>query len=124
MKMTGYWTTTLIIAFVMLSGGAADLVRQKDTVEGMVRLGYPVYFVSILGAWKVLGALALLVPSFPRLKEWAYAGVFFDLTGAAISHTVCHSEAWHVVVTLSFAGLALASWALRPAGRKLGDADL
>ena len=77
MKMIGYWTTTIIIAFILLSGGVAELVRQKDTVEGMVHLGYPVYFVSILGVWKVLGAVALLAPRFPRLKEWAYAGVFF-----------------------------------------------
>jgi hypothetical protein len=60
-------------------------VRQKDAVEAVVRLGYPAYFVAILGFWKVLGGIALLVPRFPRLKEWAYAGAFFDLTGAAAS---------------------------------------
>jgi hypothetical protein len=120
MKTISYWTATIIIAFVLLSGGAADLFRQKDTVGGMLHLGYPIYFVSILGVWKVFGAVALLAPRFPRLKEWAYAGVFFDLTGAAISHAACNDAIWHVIVTLSFAGIALASWALRPPERKLG----
>jgi len=114
-----YWASTGIIAFVLLSGGAAELAGQKDTIAGMVHLGYPTYFVTILGVWKVLGTVAILAPGFPRLKEWAYAGIFFDLTGAAISHAACGDAAWHIVVTLSLAGIAMASWALRPAGRRL-----
>ena len=88
-------------------------------IEGMAHLGYPAYFAAILGFWKVLGSIALVVPRFPRLKEWAYAGIFFDLTGAAVSHAVCHDEAWHVLVTSGFAVLTLVSWALRPQGRRL-----
>ena len=81
-----YWTTTVLIAFFIGSGGVAQLARVPDTVDGFVHiLGYPLYFVTILGVWKVLGAIAILVPRFPRLKEWAYAGIFFDLTGAAAS---------------------------------------
>jgi uncharacterized membrane protein YphA (DoxX/SURF4 family) len=82
-------------------------------------LGYPLYFIMILGVWKVLGTIALLVPGFPRLKEWAYAGIFFNMTGAAISHAVSGSAAWHILYTGFLAVLTLASWALRPQSRKL-----
>jgi uncharacterized membrane protein YphA (DoxX/SURF4 family) len=86
-------------------------------------LGYPMYFFAILGFWKVLGAIAILVPRFPRLKEWAYAGIFFDLTGAAASVAAVRGYgvyAFHVLAPLILAGLTVASWALRPESRKLG----
>ena len=62
-----------------------DGYHLRNNVEGIVHLGYPLYFITIIGFWKVLGAITLLAPGFPRLKEWAYAGIFFDLTGAAAS---------------------------------------
>ncbi len=120
-KALAYWTTTLILALALFSGGAAQLIHQPDTMRGMTQLGYPVYFITLLGFWKVLGAIALLAPRFPRLKEWAYAGVFFEMTGAAVSHAAAGDPAWHVAVTLGFALLTLASWALRPEGRILGS---
>ena len=89
----------------------------------MKQLGYPVYFVMILGFWKLLGSLALLIPGVPRVKEWAYAGIFFNMTGAAVSHLVCQDAAWHVVVTIGLAALSVASWALRPASRTLGSTE-
>ena len=119
-KSIAYWTTTILFVFGMLSGGIAELARRSDNVEGMVRLGYPVYFMMIIGFWKVLGSVALVVPRFPRLKEWAYAGFFFNMTGAAVSHAVSGDATWHVGVTLGFAALAVASWALRPQSRTLG----
>jgi hypothetical protein len=85
----------------------------------MVQLGYPVYLLTILGVWKLLGAIALLVPRFPRLKEWAYAGIFFEMTGAAASWALCGDNA-SALGLLIFAALALASWALRPRSRILG----
>ncbi len=91
--------------------------------EAMVLLGYPLYFFHILGFWKVLGAIAILVPRFPRLKEWAYAGIFFDLTGAAASCVAVGGSgpyAFHVLAPLVLAALAIASWALRPASRIIG----
>ena len=120
-KMIGYWVTTVVLALAMISGGAAELARLPGNVEGMVHLGYPLYFMTIIGFWKVLGGIAVLMPRFPRLKEWAYAGIFFNMTGAAASHLVCGDAAWHVVVTSLLAALAIASWALRPPSRTLGD---
>ena len=120
MKVIAYWVTTAFLLFNILAGGIAELLQRPDTVEGMILLGYPVYFVMILGVWKVLGTVALLVPGFPRLKEWAYAGIFFNMTGAAISHAVSGSAAWHVYYTSFLAVLTLTSWALRPQSRTLG----
>ena len=120
LKKIGYWTGTVLLALALLPGGAAHFVGQKDAVESVVRLGYPAYFVAILGFWKVLGGIALLVPGFPRLKEWAYAGVLFDLAGAAASHVACRSATWHVAVPVVLAALTVISWALRPPSRTLG----
>jgi uncharacterized membrane protein YphA (DoxX/SURF4 family) len=115
-----YWTTTILVAFSM-SGGVAQLAHVPGVVDGFVRvLGYPPYFVTILGFWKVLGAIAILVPRFPRLKEWAYAGIFFDLTGAAASSAAVGGNAFHVITPLVIVGITVASWALRPPSRTIG----
>src|SRR5262249_40910239 len=106
-KSVAYWMTTGMVVFAMLSGGVAELAHRPETIDGMRLLGYPVYFVMILGFWKLLGSLALVVPGLPRVKEWAYAGIFFNMTGAAVSHLVCHDAAWHVGVTLGLAALAV-----------------
>ncbi|MHA6623416.1 DoxX family protein [Pseudonocardia sp. DLS-67] len=116
--MIGYWATTGVIVFVLLTGGAADLMRRPETAAGVVALGYPLYFVSILGAWKLLGVAALLAPRFPRLKEWAYAGAFYNFAGALISHLVSGSDTVHVIWTGLFSACALASWASRPRERR------
>lgn len=118
-RSAGYWTTTTLIALAFLSGGAAYLFRADVPLRGMAELGYPAYFVTILGIWKVLGGLAILAPRLPRLKEWAYAGIAFDLTGAAFSHAAVGQPAVKVIVPLVLLGIAAASWALRPASRRL-----
>jgi hypothetical protein len=115
-----YWITTVLVAFSM-SGGIAQLAHVPGVVDGFVRiLHYPAYFVTILGFWKVAGAVTILVPGLPRLKEWAYAGIFFDLTGAAASCAAVGSPPFHIVAPLLIALLCLASWALRPDSRKIG----
>lgn len=124
-KSIVYWTTTVLIAFLIGSGGVAQLARVPGTVNGFTHiLGYPLYFVTILGVWKVLGAIAILVPRFPRLKEWAYAGIFFDLTGAAASSAAVGGSggvyAFHILAPLIVAVIAVASWALRPESRVIG----
>ena len=123
MKAIAYWATTGMIVFAMFSGGIAELAHRPETINGMKELGYPVYFVMIIGFWKLFGSLVLVAPGLPRVKEWAYAGIFFNMTGAAVSHLVSHSAWWHVVVTLGLAALTIGSWALRPASRTLGNAE-
>lgn len=118
-RRIGYWVATGIIAFVFASGGLAQLARRPENVEGLVQLGYPAYVCTILGLWKVLGAAALLVPRFPRLKEWAYAGIVFELTGAAASQAFSGGSVGHVVAPLVLGAIALASWGLRPESRTL-----
>ena len=118
-KSISYWVVTAMVAFFIGSGGAAELMRVPGNVEGLAHLGYPAYFATIIGFWKVMGAIAILVPGFPRLKEWAYAGIFFNMTGAAATGVFTHSAEWHVIVDLTLAALTVASWALRPASRRL-----
>jgi len=123
MKSIAYWTTTILVAFPIGSGGIAQVAHLQQNVDGFTRvLGYPLYFLTVLGVWKVVGAIAILVPRFPRLKEWAYAGIFFDLTGAAASWAAVggSGEAFHIIAPLIIAGLAVASWALRPESRTMG----
>jgi len=117
----GYWAATGIVGLAFAAGGVGDLSGSPQILEGMAHLGYPAYFATILGAWKVLGAVALLAPRFPRLKEWAYAGIFFDLTGAAASHAESGDPAGKVITPLVLLAIAAASWALRPESRKLAS---
>jgi hypothetical protein len=116
-----YWTTTGLVAFFIGGGGLAQIWQFKANPHGVVpELGYPMYFFAILGFWKMLGAIAILAPRFPRLKEWAYAGIFFDLTGAAASCAAVGgygAYAFHVLAPLAIAGLTMVSWALRPPSR-------
>jgi hypothetical protein len=123
-KNVTYWITTGIIAFFIGSGGLAQVAQFAGNPHGTVPvLRYPMYFFLILGIWKVLGAIAILVPRYPRLKEWAYAGIFFDLTGAAASVAAVGSYgvfAFHIIAPLILAGIMMASWALRPESRVIG----
>lgn len=121
MTRLAYWLSTGLLAAAMLSGGIRELMLHPATVQGMRELGYPEYFGQLIGLWKVFGAVTLLAPRLPRLKEWAYAGIFFNVTGAAVSHVASGSASWHVSVTATFAVLTLVSWLLRPADRRLGE---
>jgi len=120
-----YWIMTALVAFFIGSGGIAQMMQYFASPHAVVPvLGYPMYFFAILGFWKFFGALTILVPRFPRLKEWAYAGIFFDLTGAAASNAMSGgygAYGFHVIAPLIITGFMLASWALRPSSRKLGE---
>ena len=121
-----YWICTALVAFLMTSGGFVNTFVQ-ESINGLVKLGYPAYFAAILGVWKMLGGITILVPGFPRVKEWAYAGIMFELTGAAISNAVAGADSWvayagHIAAPLVIAVVAIASWALRPEDRTLGKA--
>jgi hypothetical protein len=97
-----------------------DLARAQVDEPVRLRGHYLAYLLTILGVWKVAGTVAILAPGFPRLKEWAYAGIFFDLTGAAASHAASGDVVWHIVAPSILAVLTVASWALRPPSRVLG----
>ncbi len=128
-RIVGYWICTVLIGLAFLSGGAANL-WSPEAIAGITRLGYPSHFVTILALWKMLGGVAVLAPRLPRLKEWAYAGMIFDLTGAAAAHAaVGDADAWqsntgHIVTPLVLAALAIGSWALRPESRRLSGPAL
>jgi hypothetical protein len=119
-KQIGYWVTTGILVFCM-TGGIFELLGVKMTIDGIMKLGYPSYIIPALGLGKVLAILAILWPGLPRLKEWAYAGIFFNMAGAFVSHVATRDPAWSILVTAAIAGLTLVSWALRPQDRRLGD---
>ena len=123
-KKVGYWFTTISVAFFIGSGGIVQFMYLRGNLHDTVPvLGYPLYFMVILGFWKTLGAIAILVPRYPRLKEWAYAGIFFDLTGAAASCAAVGgygAYGFHVLAPLILAAFTVASWALRPPSRVIG----
>lgn len=122
-KKIAYWIITGLLCFCML-GGIGQLFQVKEVVAGFTPLGYPLYFISIIGFWKTMAIIAILIPKFPLLKEWAYAGVFFAMTGASISHIAVNDSVFHIVMPLIIAGLAIASWYLRPASRKIIGVNL
>src|SRR5687768_15618469 len=106
-KTIGYWVTTALVALAMVMGGVMDLLGPPDLVEGMAHLGYPAYFMLILGVWKVLGGAAILAPRLPLVKEWAYAGIAFDLTGAAASHAFSGDPLSNVMTPMVLLALAI-----------------
>ena len=121
-----YWATTGILAAGLFGSGIQQLLRTEAEgaiappyAWGIVELGYPTYLLTILGAWKLLGAIAILVPKLPLVKEWAYAGIVVLLTGAMFSHlAIAHS--WvELIPAAMLLVLAVASWWLRPTPRTL-----
>ena len=117
-----YWVTTAFVAFNSATAGTLDVLRIQPFFGMLLHLGYPAYFSAILGTWKVLGALAIVVPGTPRLKEWAYAGLFFDCTSAALSYLATGAGLVQTLGPLLFAAVLVASWALRPPTRRLPTA--
>jgi uncharacterized membrane protein YphA (DoxX/SURF4 family) len=121
-RMIAYWVATALTAFVFLSGGVVDVGKFDFAAEGIKKLGYPLYFMTILGVWKILGGIVVLLPRLPLLKEWAYAGMTFNLTGAGASHFAHGDPPKDIIVPLVLWGIVAASWALRPASRKVAVA--
>jgi uncharacterized membrane protein YphA (DoxX/SURF4 family) len=125
-KTVLYWVTTVLIALETFAGGVVDLTHGRTEIfsgpfvsDVIASLDYPMYILAIIGIFKIPGAIALAIPGFLRLKEWAYAGIVFELLGAAASHAACgHWE--DLIAPLVLLCLAMASWALRPPSRTLG----
>ncbi len=119
LKTALYWVMTSLLFFGMFSGGIGQLFRLPWQMDGIQQLGYPLYFLSIIGLWKILGAIAIMIPRFPLLKEWAYAGIVFAMTGASLSHYSSGDSVGKILVPLVFAALSVGSWVLRPVSRRL-----
>ncbi len=113
-----YWVATIWLALGMLSSGIVQLLRVKEEVEMMDHLGYPLYFLTILGVWKVLGVITVFIPKYPLLKEWAYAGFFFTVSGAVISHLACGDGPKEYFGPILLLVLTIVSWYFRPESRK------
>ncbi|MDP4252294.1 MAG: DoxX family protein [Bacteroidota bacterium] len=117
-----YWISTLWLALGMLSTGAVQLFKGKagqGGVDMITQLGYPVYFLTILGIWKILGVVTILIPKFRLLKEWAYAGFFFVMSGAAFSHIAVGNSVSEIWPSLLLLVLTAVSWYFRPADRRI-----
>lgn len=114
-----YWVATIWLALGMLSTGMVQLIKVKEEVDNITHLGYPLYFLTLLGIWKMLGVAAVLIPKFPVLKEWAYAGFFFAMSGAVFSHLASGDGAKENFGPVLLLILTVVSWYFRPADRKI-----
>ena len=117
-----YWGATIWLALGMVSTGAVQLFRVKagsGGVDSITQLGYPIYFLTIIGIWKILGVITVLMPKLPLLKEWAYAGFFFVMSGAVISHLAGGDSAKEFFGPVLLLALTVVSWYFRPADRKI-----
>ncbi|WP_281233530.1 DoxX family protein [Flavobacterium gelatinilyticum] len=113
-----YWIATLWLALGMTSTGIVQLLKMKEEAAMMAHLGYPLYFLTILGVWKLLGVIAILIPKFPLLKEWTYAGFFFAMSGAVFSHFAVGDSGFEYFGPVLLLVLTIISWYFRPADRK------
>ncbi|HMK04681.1 MAG TPA: DoxX family protein [Ferruginibacter sp.] len=114
-----YWIATIWLALGMTSTGIVQVLDLNAEVDYITNLGYPCYFLTLLGVWKLLGVIAVLIPRFPLLKEWAYAGFFFTMTGAILSHMAHHDTAADFFPSVLLLVLTITSWYFRPADRKV-----
>jgi uncharacterized membrane protein YphA (DoxX/SURF4 family) len=118
-RKIAYWIFTTLLSLGMLSGGIAQVLEAPQNKEGIVRLGYPVYLMTIIGVWKIVGVAAVMLPGLALAKEWAYAGFFFVLSGAAISHVAHGDPLAYTVAPLALLGFTILSWYLRPEDRRV-----
>ncbi len=114
-----YWISTCWLALGMLSTGVVQILNLPEEVQKMALLGFPAYFIRLIGVWKIAGVLTILLPKFVLLKEWAYAGFFFTMTGALVAHFVCADPAKEFFGPTLLLILTILSWYYRPADRKI-----
>lgn len=113
-----YWIATVWLSLGMMSTGIVQLIKMKEEADMMTRLGYPLYFLTLIGVWKLLGVVAVLLPKFPLIKEWAYAGFFFVMTGAVFSHLAMGDSAKEYFGPVLLLILTVVSWYFRPSERR------
>ena len=114
-----YWVATVWLALGMTSTAIVQLIKMEDEVTNFTDLGYPIYLMTLLGVWKLLGVIAILIPKYPLLKEWAYAGFFFAMSGAVISHIAVQDAAITLFGPILLLVLTVISWYFRPAERRI-----
>jgi len=114
-----YWIFTLWMALGMISTAIVQLMKHKDELANFTNLGYPAYLMTIIGVWKTLGVIVVLIPKTPLLKEWAYAGFFFVMSGAVVSHIILGDSFGRTFPAVLLLVLVLISWYFRPSGRKI-----
>ena len=119
-----YWIATIWLALGMTSTGIVQIMRIDEEVIMMTHLGYPLYFLTIIGVWKLLGVIAILVPKFPLLKEWTYAGFIFVMSGAVFSHLASGDGAKEFFGPILLIILTVLSWYFRPGSRSLYSGKL
>lgn len=119
-KLITYWVTTILLAANYAFAGVMYISKDEPVVEGAKALGYPLYFMVLLGYWKLAGAVAILAPRTPLIKEWAYAGMFINLTAAAVSNYISALGTKEIIAPLTMIPFLALSWALRPASRRFG----
>jgi len=120
-RTLAYWAATAPLALILTGSGAGALTAQPQLMEAMQNIGFPLYVRYILGSWYIAAAIAFLIPAAPRVKEWAYAGVAFAMTGALAAHFFSGDGVPEYAPPIVIASLAAASYWLRPASRRLGD---
>jgi uncharacterized membrane protein YphA (DoxX/SURF4 family) len=118
-----YWVSTIWLALGMTVTGGVQVANMKEEVDMFTHLGYPAYLLTILGIWKILGVITVLIPKFPLLKEWAYAGFFFTMSGAVFSHVAVGDGAKDFFGPGLLIVLTVVSWYFRPAERKLSTTN-
>ena len=119
-----YWVTTCLVAFGMTAGGIQQLLHTQAMIDLVTHIGYPEYFLYIIGTWKMLGAIAIVIPGFKLLKEWAYAGLFFAMTGALVSHLAIGDCNFKAIAGPLFQTIFIClSWYFRPADRKISSVN-
>ncbi len=118
-----YWISTIWLALGMTSTAIVQLMKMPEGVEAVTRLGYPAYLLTILGIWKILGVVAILIPKFPLVKEWAYAGFFFAMSGAVVSHILMSDPFGGIFPPSLLLVLTVVSWYFRPESRKIVPVD-
>jgi hypothetical protein len=119
-KLIIYWAATAMLAFGMMASGIAQVAHSKDMIDLVMPLGYPTYLLYIIGVWKILGVIVILLPGFKLAKEWAYAGFFFVMTGAFISHLVSGDHSLEGLIGPFMQTIfVILSWYFRPDNRRI-----
>ena len=119
-QLITYWVFTALVSFGMVGSGIQQIIMEKQMTDMFVKLGYPLYIMHVIGIWKILGVIVILLPGFKLAKEWAYAGLFFVMTGALLSHLAIHDYDVKAILGPAFQTIFIVlSWYFRPDNRKL-----